>query len=273
MSTSEAHILVTIPNATVVSSESSTGTVIGQLALEYVTYDIPTNTQVTRDVLLVVVLRSSDNNTVFEAPLDPARALSVSSVRPSPSSGARRRYVFHATYDDAEFTVDLPGNNNVAADDIELFHSVLVGYVADVRVDGEQLHPSLPPAARVVEEAIPAAGAGPDEDVRGRFVLMNEDDGEIVGTLDSSVRIHEDPSLAEMGREKDTLIVEVPEGDGILEEEVLVRAIPPEDRDWVMKTAVFVRYVFSHRHRLLLSLTILVPAMPSPAPQLYSRAQ
>jgi spartin len=252
--TSDAYALVTIPSATLTSP--STGTLTGQLVLEYVTYDIPRSAQVTHDVLLVLVLRSGNNTVLFEAPLDPARALSVSSVPPPSSFGvARRRYVFHATRDDTELTVDLPENNNNATDDIELFNSVLVGYITDARVNGQQ-QPLPPPSARVVEAAAPVAGAGAgagagatDEDLRGRFVLMDEDDGEIVGTLDRSVRVFEDPSIEERGREEDTLVVEVPEGadvqDGLLEEEVLVSTIPPEERDWMVKTAVFVRYVFS----------------------------
>ena len=253
---SDAFILVTIPNATLTSS--STGTLTGQLVLEYVTFNIPATAQVTQDVLLVLVLRSGNNNNntvLFEAPLDPARALSVSSVPPPSSFGvARQRYVFHATRDDTEFTVELPENDTNAADDVELFRSVLVGYVTDVRVNGERLQQSAPPpSAREAPAALaPVAGAGAgvgaDEDLRGRFVLMNEDDGEIVGTLDRSVRVIEDPSLEERGREKDTLVVEVPEGadihDGLLEEEVLVSTIPPEERDWMLKTAVFVRYLF-----------------------------
>ena len=247
--TSDAYDLVTIPSATLTSP--STGTLTGQLVLEYVTYNIPPTAQVTQDVLLVLVLRSENNNTVlFEAPLDPARALSVSSVPPPSSFGvARRRYVFHATRDDTELTVELPENNRNPTDDIELFNSVLVGYVTDVRVNGER-QPLPPPSTRVAEAAAaaaPVAGAT-DEDLRGRFVLMNEDDGEIVGTLDRSVRVFEDPSIEERGRENDTLVVEVPEGadtqDGLLEEEVLVNTIPPEERDWMMKTAVFVRYIF-----------------------------
>jgi spartin len=279
--TSDAYALVTIPSATLTSSSS--GTLTGQLVLEYVTYDIPPTAQVTQDVLLVLVLRSGNNNNnnnnnnntvLFEAPLDPARALSVSSVPPPSSFGvARRRYVFQATRDDTELTVELPENNDNAADDIELFHSVLVGYVTDVRVNGErlQLQPSAlpPPSARVVEAAAPVAGAGAgaaDEDLRGRFVLMDEDDGEIVGTLDRSVRVYEDPSIGERGREQDTLVVEVPEGadtqDGLLEEEVLVSTIPPEERDWMVKSAVFVRYVFS--------LPLISPS-PLPLPLKLSR--
>ena len=253
---SDAYILVTIPNATLTSS--STGTLTGQLVLEYVTFDIPTSAQVAQDVLLVLVLRSGSGNAavLFEAPLDPARALSVSSSVPPPPSSlglARQRYVFHATRDDTEFTVELPENDNNSAENIELFRSVLIGYVTDVRVNGEQLQlqsalpPSSAPPPPPPSGPAPLAGTvvGSDEDLRGRFVLMNEDDGEIVGTLDRSVRVFEDPSLEESGREKDTLVVEVPEGadlqDGLLEEEVLVSTIPPEDRDWMLKTAVFVR--------------------------------
>jgi spartin len=241
--TSEAHILVTIPNATL-SSSSSSETLTGQLALEYVTFDLPpTVAAATQDVLLVLVLRTG-NVVAFEAPLDPARALTVSSVV-QPPGGARRRYVFHATQDDTEFTVELPLEQpNTDHDDVELFHSVLEGYVADLRVDGE-LHLQSPPA-RLVEEG---AVAAEDDDLRGRFVLMDEGDGEIVGTLDRSVRVREDPSLVEKGRERDPVVVELPEGadtldDGLLDEEVLVRTIPPEERDWMVKGAVFVWYVF-----------------------------
>lgn len=266
--TSEAYILVTIPNVTLTSSTS--GTLTGQLALEYITFDIPpTAAAVTQDVLLVVVLRAGTNNNIvpFEAPLDPARALTVSSVRPSPGA-PRRRYVFHATRDDAEFTLELPESN--ADDNVELFHSVLVGYLADLRVQGELLQSQSAPPARVVEETATA------EDLRGRFVLMNEDDGEIIGTLDNSVRVNEDPSLAERGHERDPVIVELPEGADTLEqlsdEEVLVRTIPPEDRDWMLKGAVFVRYALC-THSSSLSLTLRIIVMPSLEPPLSLRAQ
>ena len=111
--TSEAYILVTIPNATLTSSTSETLT--GQLVLEYVTFDIPpTAAAVTQDVLLVLVLRTNNNNVVpFEAPLDPARALTVSSVQPS-RGAPRWRYLFHPTRDDAEFTVELPDQSRKA---------------------------------------------------------------------------------------------------------------------------------------------------------------
>jgi spartin len=228
--TSDAHILVTIPSATLTSSSSA---FTGQLALEYITFDIPalsadTSATATRDVLLV--LRIGVGNGAFEAPLDPARALTVSTL----PSGTVHRYVFHATRDDAEFSVDVPVTPETA-DDVELFHSVLVGYAADVRGD-VQPQPRQP--ANPEEE---------EDDLRGRFVLMNEDSGEIIGALDPSVRVHEDPSLGEKGREEDPVVVELPEDADALGElrdlDVLVRTIPPEDRDWMLKGAVFARHV------------------------------
>ena len=239
--TSDAHILVTIPNATLASSSS--GTFAGPLALEYITFDIPSSTSATatRDVLLVLRIGA------FEAPLDPARALTVSTLPPGSTTTTttlaihRHRYVFHATRDDSEFTLEFPATRETA-DDVELFHSVLVGYAADVH-GGTEGSAVAGAGARAVD-----GGDEGEEDLRGRFVLVNEDSGEIVGALDRSVRVREDPSLAERGHEDDPVVVELPEGEGgggALDElrdiEVIVRAIPPEERDWMLKGAEFVR--------------------------------
>lgn len=243
--TSDAHILVTIPNATLASSSS--GTFAGPLALEYITFDIPSSTSATamRDVLLV--LRIGTGNGAFEAPLDPARALTVSTLPPGSTTTTaavhRHRYVFHATRDDSEFTLEFLATRETA-DDVELFHSVLVGYAADVHGGTE----GSAAAAGVAGARAVDGGDEGEEDLRGRFVLVNEDSGEIVGALDRSVRVHEDPSLGERGHEDDPVVVELPEGEGgggALDElrdiEVIVRAIPPEERDWMLKGAEFVR--------------------------------
>ncbi|KAH9038927.1 hypothetical protein EDB85DRAFT_2072605 [Lactarius pseudohatsudake] len=210
---SEAYILVTIPNATLTSPST----------LEYITFSIPApSSAAARDVLLVLRLGDDpDGVSGFEAPLDPARTLTAT-VLPS---GARR-YVFHATRDDAEFALALPAPPE-AAEDVELFHSVLAGYATDLHGDG---------AHRV------------GEDLRGRFVLVNEDGGEIVGTLDGSIRVREDPSLGQTGHENDPVVVELPDDvddtlEGLRNAEVLVRTVPREDRDWMMRSALFARHV------------------------------
>ena len=236
--TSEAHILVTLPNAKLTSSPS--GTLAGRLALEYVTFDIPRSAGATttaiRDVMLI--LRLGDGT--FEEPLDPARTLTTS-VLPS---GARR-YVFHATRDDPEFALEIPLTPETA-DDVELFHSVLAGYATDFRGGDVAVaaHRGALPAPRAYQNASGSEGVVPKEDLRGRFAFMNEESGEIVGALDGSVRVHEDASLGEKGHEADPVVVELPEGADTLDDvEVLVRTVPPEDRDWMVRGAVFARHV------------------------------
>ena len=49
----------------------------------------------------------------------------------------------------------------------------------------------------------------------------------------------------ERAHERDPVIIELPEGADTLEVEVLVRTIPLEDRDWMLKWAIFVRYALS----------------------------
>jgi spartin len=240
--TSDAEILVTIPSATLTSFSS--GTFTGRFALEYIAFDVPDESASaveTCDVLLI--LRIGIGNGAFEVPLDPARALTLSTL-PS-EHGAVHRFVFDATCDDSEFSVELPATPETEAD-VELFESILVGYTADVRgaLDGD-VQPQVRQSATPVDAEAAAWPGKEEEDLRGRFVLMNQDSGEIVGALDRSVRAREDFSLGEKGREKDPVVVELPEGANTLDEvrdwEVPVRTVPPEDRDWMLKGAVFVR--------------------------------
>jgi spartin len=263
--TSEAYVLVTIPNATLTSPSS--GTLTGRLALEYITFSIPTTAA--RDVLLVLRLGDDpDGVSGFEAPLDPARTL-MATVLPS---GARR-YIFHATQDDAEFALTLPAPPEAAKKDVELFHSVLAGYATDVRGGGNATAEVAPGAAQS------RASWGPEgEDLRGRFVLVNEEGGEIVGALDESVRVREDPSLAEKGHENDPVVVEVPEDvddplEGLRNVEVLVRTVPPEERDWMMKSALFARHVSFLFSPISRRADYRGPAMSSLAPPPFSQAQ
>ncbi|KAH8991080.1 hypothetical protein EDB86DRAFT_1636280 [Lactarius hatsudake] len=247
---SEAYVLVTIPNATLTSPSS--GTLTGRIALEYITFSIPASASAeTRDVLLVLRLGDDpDGVSGFEAPLDPARTLTAT-VLPS---GARR-YVFHATRDDAEFALALPAPPE-AAEDVELFHSVLAGYATDLRGGGwGDAAAALPPAAPDGAHHYPQSFG---EDLRGRFVLVNEDGGEIVGTLDGSIRVREDPSLGQTGHENDPVVVELPDGvddtlEGLRNAEVLVRTVPREDRDWMMRSALFASHVISGTTSLLTS--------------------
>jgi hypothetical protein len=100
-------------------------------AHRYLRQSTSTSTVPTRDVLLVLRL----SNGSAEAPLDPARRLTVTAA-----SSDAQRYVFHATHDDAEFALKLPVIPETA--DVELFHRVLVGYAADVHAPAGEAHSS-----------------------------------------------------------------------------------------------------------------------------------
>ncbi|KAI0059133.1 hypothetical protein BV25DRAFT_1171519 [Artomyces pyxidatus] len=230
----EAYTLLNIPGASLTTPNT---TYNGALELEYVTF-VPKSTSA-RDVLLVLRLGA------YELVLDPSRKITLS-VLPN----GQQNYVFQSTPDDQQqLLLSLPHGG----DDVELFHGVLEEY-GNFRAIGDA-------ATLDGDTKVPADEKIDMEDLRGRFVLMNEDNGEIIGALDSKVTVREDESLREKGEETAPVVVELPEGTDTLEElnemEVLVRTVPAEERDWMLNSAVFVSHVISG------STTLLESAMSS----------
>lgn len=74
------------------------------------------------------------------------------------------------------------------------------------------------------------------KDLKGRLVLVDEDDGEIVGTLGDQFSIREDPDVSR--GEKTPVVIEMPE-EG--EREIRVHAMDPEEQDFIIKSAQFIR--------------------------------
>ncbi|OCH90649.1 hypothetical protein OBBRIDRAFT_586238 [Obba rivulosa] len=172
--------------------------------------------------------------------------------------------------------------NPQVAEDVETFDHVLTQY-ANVtwETDGA---PQSPEAAHVhLREGI-------DDDLRGRLILMDDASGEVVAQLPESLRVTEDPALAredekregkkapspgagEVAREADPVVLELPPdvydaymrradepetGGGAGRElretrELLVRAIPPEEQDWLTKSASFISYAIDTSTSLLAS--------------------
>jgi spartin len=214
MTQPEAFVLLNIPNATLVARGS---TYRGVLALECVTVSAVqtsgSNTP-TRDVYLVLRIDS------FETPLDPSR-----SIQCSISTGFRH-YSFSGGNGE-NLTVDFPKpseHESHLQEDFDTFDSILAQY-AEFR--GPQTNPASP------------RGFGKQEDLRGHLVLVNEDSGEIVGELDNQIVVQEDSSLNEKGREKEPVVIELPEEDDA--RAIFVHAIPPEDADIITKSASLIR--------------------------------
>lgn len=113
-----------------------------------------------------------------------------------------------------------------------------------------------------VEEAKPVG----DPNLRGRLVFMDASNGDIVGELPKTMDIHEDPAFTGGANASDAVVLEMqPElydaytgakdlsavGDELHEaREIIVRAVPPEERDWVLKSATLVRCVVRALNRV-----------------------
>ncbi|VDC03926.1 unnamed protein product [Peniophora sp. CBMAI 1063] len=238
----EAYILLTIPHATLNTPD---GPVSGDLALEYVTFpDRQAKDAAAPDVLLVIRIGS------YETVLDPSHAVQTSSL---PSG--EQRYVLRGV-EGRDLTLVLPsGQGGAAADDLETFHGILSEYGGFAAQDTA--------IASIDDANFTLEKPAPDEDLRGRFILVNEDNNEVVGALDRNVHIHEDPTLYAKGHETDPVVVELPEGvDDLTEAEVMVRAIPEEDRGWMINGAMVATRVISG------ATTMLNGAMTA-ASQLY----
>lgn len=164
-------------------------------------------------------------------------------------------------------------SGGLIARDVETFDSLLAQYARlswsygdPTDVPPLQNPPPLPPRSRHgsppqshanimtnMQEASPVQ----DPSLRGRLVLMDDANGEVVGELPQSLNVTEDPAM--MDKSSAPVVLELDsdtydvytgarelgaEGEELLEvREVFARAIPPEEYDWLLKGATFVRYV------------------------------
>ncbi|TBU43802.1 hypothetical protein BD309DRAFT_893678 [Dichomitus squalens] len=299
----EAFVLLHIPEVSLSTSNTSEH---GTLALECVTLATDSTD---KDAPLAASLSASDRSLILvlrlgtlELPLDPARAISLHIA-----ADGTRTYTFHSDVGqpgvppaDKEssfirLTVPIPSRPDThRAESVEALDHILAQYADfDWETEGGPYH-DAPPHEDGTEAPNPT-----QEDLRGKLVLMDEASGEIVGELPNRVNIKEDPALAD--KEKATakdgepapVMVELPEemydaytGHGAsvvpyvepsseLEEarEIFVRAIPPEDQDWMTKSATLISQAISSSTSLLLhGLTsatnyYIGHSTPSPTPK------
>lgn len=246
LNSSEAYLLLTIPHASLhTPNESHTGI----LYVEYVTYSLPPSTHPspqTPDVFLILRLDG------FETVLDPAWTVTQS------ANDSEHHYIFHTDQNDGQMVLVLPcagEKEGRVAEDLDTLQGILAEYGQN---RGPIIAETVLTEVQSPEQSIsssdgidPAASYIGDKELRGRFVLMNEDNGEIIGALDNHIHVQEDPTLAEKGHEHDPVVVELPEGvdsiEQVSESEILVKAVPPEERDWMFKGAMMARYdPFTH---------------------------
>ncbi|CAE6464881.1 hypothetical protein ACGC1H_004942 [Rhizoctonia solani] len=213
MAGAEGFLLLTIPNCTVVTQDQRTQT--GVLALECVTIPLPTQTPFAgaardtsneRDVWLVLRLGS------FETIISPIQAI----------MHARAEHQFTIPAEDGgNVTLTVPAPmTDAATEDLESLEVLLSQY-------------------GVLQETGPGASAPGDKglgDNKGRLMLVDEDNGAMLGTLGEQFHISEDPGLVSKGHEKDPVVIEIPEkGD-----QVYVHNISPDEQDWLLRSAGYI---------------------------------
>lgn len=223
-----------------------------------------------RDVYLVLKIEN------YEALIDPAKVV----IRED--GPGWRTYRFQPNEVDPNETLirvwpPLPGERNPQlVEDLETFDGILGQYVS-VRNSASttpqnvyasvnekspgattQIPPPPPPpsypypqpytqTSAQINPSIARAGSyNGDQDLRGHVVMINEDTGEVLGQLDHQVRIHEDAGLRT--DQNGAVILEIPETRTGREQdatamEMFVRAIPPDQQDWITKSATIARCV------------------------------
>lgn len=230
----EAFILLSISNTSLQILPGPPQ--FGTLDLECFSVAVPQPSSARRDTDrdVYLVLRMKD----IEIPIDPSRIVHLTT-----SDSGVRTYTFSATdFDPSELILTVPApkpdSEAQALEDLETFESVLDQY-ADLRAY----------ALNGVAPTVVHVGKGPvtpgfPEDLRGHLVLVNQDNGEVVGEFENQFSINEDPELKKKGHEDDPVVIEVPEGNAM---EMFVRTVPPEESDWITKSATVVRSVHDAR--------------------------
>jgi len=238
--TPEGFLLLTIPNATLISTSPDhplNGALIGLLSLECVTISVSDSLE--RDVWLVMRVEpgsKSTHSSTFELPLPATQKIVL--------SRSSHRYALPMA-GGGELVLTLPAPTDAPQrEDLETLEVILAQYAV------LQTHEDIITSPSGVPPAPPTgSGVDPDADLKGRLVLVDEDNGQVVGMLDEHFNIQEDPGLHAAGSEKYPVVVEIPEDDGPsvgsagssvrVKRDVFVHIIPVDESDWISQTAGF----------------------------------
>ncbi|KAF7359179.1 Senescence domain-containing protein [Mycena sanguinolenta] len=237
----DAFLLLTLSNCSLLANGSRQS---GSLALECVTIQFPDAPlgRDSEDRHLYLVLRMNE----LEFPIDPTTRIALKI-----SEAGSRNYTFMATDAEPELvvTIVLPNFPDPHfLEDVEVFEGILAQYA-----DFQNGLTSDPP------EFIPNIYDKADSDeLRGHLVLVNQDNGEVVGEFDKKFSVQEDPALSERGHEKDLVIIEVPESTDNAHYDadamrIFASAIPPEQQDWITKSATMISHAISGSTTLLIA--------------------
>jgi len=225
----EAFTLLNLSNATLKAGNTIYD---GTLALDCVTISVSQSSLSTQapaqDVYLVLRIKS------YETPLDPSRAIQCSI-----QNGFRNYSFLGASGEDIVVALHEPGAHEPhIKEDLDTFDSVLEQYAG---FEGPKPFGSL-------------AGSEKPQDLRGHVLLVNEDNGDVVGEVDNQIVFQEDPALHDKGREKEPVIIEIPEEGSA--RAAFVHAVPPGEQGIFTKGASSIRCVHIILPRIVRQLNL-----------------
>lgn len=228
----EAFILLNLPNASLtVGNNAHTGT----LSLECVTVQaghfLDRKAVPNHDVFLVLRVDA------FETPLD-----SSGTIRCSVANGTRRYLLLSGTEEQVTIHFREPGPQEQETrlrEDLETFDNILSQY-AEFKGPQSSSLPLRVSSHRSINID------NKEEDLRGHVVLIDEDNGEIVGELENAFVVEKDPVRDSKAGEEEHVVIELRKEDGEPDEDpraVFVRALPAGHENYITNSASLVRCI------------------------------
>jgi len=253
MTGAEGFLLLTIDRANLSSTSPNYPTIpIAVLSLECVTIPVAENADPgERDVWLVLRIDPSNQPAKVTSPTGGGLELALPATQHIVYNRSTNTYTLPLTgpgaiHGDATLTIVLPTPSNPnLQEDYETLEVIFAQYAVLQTV----APPSGPP---------PTSAAGfppplePDGDLKGRLILVDDENGQVIGELSENVQVHEDEAMRSPsnGHEKDPVVVELRDEKEDGKTGVFVHPITVDESDFLMRTAGLVRSVLPHCHPL-----------------------
>ena len=252
MTGAEGFLLLTIDRASLSSTSPNYPTIpIGLLSLECVTIPLSENAGPSeRDVWLVLRIDPS-NQPARLSPSSPGGGLELPLPATQHIIYNRSTNTFTlpltgpgAIYGDATLTIVLPTSSNPEVkEDYETLEVIIAQYAVLQIISP----PSGPPPTSATGTPLPLEHDG---DLKGRLILVDDENGQVIGELSENVQVHEDEAMKSppRGHEKDPVVVELrdeKEGGGT---GAFVHSITVDESDFLIRTAGLVRSALPCSH-------------------------
>ena len=255
MTGAEGLLLLTIDGASLSSTSPIYPTIpVGLLSLECVTIPISEHGADPSEHDLWLVLRIDPSNQPGKVPTsspDSGLELALPATQQIIHNPSSNTYTLPLTgpgaiYGDTTLTIVLPTpSDSTLQEDYETLEVIFAQYAVLQTITP----PSGPPPTSAAGTPLPVQHDG---DLKGRLVLVDDENGQVVGELSENIQVHEDEAMRSppRGHEKDPVVVELRDEKEGGRTGVFVHPITVDESDFLMRTAGLVRSVLPCHHPL-----------------------